>query len=91
MALGLSLEQVVPMVTSNAAEMLGMSERDRQRSRSAARPTFRCWTTSAAGSCLRDNEKNRSSPSGCCVPRSACGRAERFDADAPILPAAVAA
>ena len=29
-ALGLSLEQVVPMVTSNAAEMLGMSGRDRQ-------------------------------------------------------------
>ena len=47
MALGLSLQEVVPMVTTNPAAMLGRSG-ESARWRWAGSPTSRCWTTCAA-------------------------------------------
>jgi dihydroorotase len=90
MALGLSLEQVVPMVTSNAAAMLGMSGEIGALAVGRAadisvlhdeRGRFR----------LRDNEKNEVVAERLLRPAFCLRAGRRFDADAPILPAAVAA
>ena len=69
MALGLSLEQVVPMVTSNPAEMLGLVRRQSARCGPASRPMSRCSTKQRGRYVLRDNEKTRSR----CRPAAAAG------------------
>jgi dihydroorotase len=89
-ALGLSLEQVVPMVTSNPAKMLGRSDeigalkvgRDADVSVLLEKP---------GRYILRDNETNEVISNGILQPAFCLRAGVRFDAVAPILPEAVAA
>jgi dihydroorotase len=90
MALGLSLEQVVPMVTSHAAEMLGMS--DAIGGLAVGRVADVSVLSDERGRFwLRDNEDNRVVAERLLRPHFCLRAGERFEADAPILPAAVAA
>jgi dihydroorotase len=90
MALGLPLEQVAPMVTSNAAEMLGMS--DQIGSLAVGRAADVSVLHDDRGRfLLRDNDKNRVVAERLLRPAFCLRAGRRFDADAPILPAAVAA
>jgi len=90
LALGLSLEQVVPMVTSNAAEMLGMS--DEIGSLEIGRVADISVLADDRGRfLLRDNDHNRVVAERLLQPAFCLRAGERFDADAPILPVAVAA
>jgi len=90
LALGLTLEQVVPMVTVNAARMIGMADTlgslrvggeadvsvlDDHRGR---------WT-------LRDNEGTEVAADRLLSPAFCLRAGERFDATASILPVAQAA
>ena len=89
-ALGLSLEQVVPMVTSNAAEMLGMS--DEIGSLAIGRAADVSVLHDDRGRfLLRDNDNNQVVAERLLRPAFCLRAGQRFDADAPILPAAVAA
>src|SRR5271156_4940212 len=90
MALGLSLDEVVPMVTNNAAAMLGMS------GEIGALAVGRAADISVLDDdrgrfLLRDNEKNQVVAERLLRPAFCLRAGERFDADAPILPVAVAA
>jgi len=90
MALGLPLEKVAPMVTSNAAEMLGMS--DEIGSLAIGRVADVSVLHDDRGRfLLRDNEKNEVVAERLLRPAFCLRAGRRFDADAPILPAAVAA
>jgi dihydroorotase len=90
MALGLPLEQVVPMVTTNAAAMLGMS--DEIGSLAPGRVADISVLHDDRGRfLLRDNEKNQVVAERLLRPAFCLRAGERFDADAPILPVAVAA
>ena len=91
LALGLTLEQVVPMVTTNAAAMIGLSRRDRHAASPAPSPTFRCCRTSAAASSCDDNEKNQVVAERLLQPLFCLRAGQRYDANAVILPEAVAA
>ncbi len=90
MALGLTLEQVVPMVTANAAAMLGLSDE---------LGTLRHGTTADVSVLsdirgrfvLRDNENTRVVAERLFQPAFCLRAGKRFDADASILPQAVAA
>jgi dihydroorotase len=90
MGLGLSLEQVVPMVTSHAAEMLGLADRI-----GALTPGFEADVTilnDVRGRfILRDNEDTRVVVDRLLQPAFCLRAGRRFDADSPILPVAVAA
>ena len=90
MALGLSLEQVVPMVTSNPATMLGMSDRI-----GALTPGFEAdvsvLTDQAGRFLLRDNENTDVVAKRLLQPRFCLRAGKMFRADAPILPQAIAA
>ncbi|MFZ0210454.1 MAG: amidohydrolase/deacetylase family metallohydrolase [Roseiarcus sp.] len=89
-ALGLSLEQVVPMVSTNAAEMLGMS--DEIGSLAIGRAADVSVLHDDRGRfLLRDNDNNRVVAERLLRPAFCLRAGQRFDADAPILPAAVAA
>ena len=89
-ALGLSLEQVVPMVTSNAAEMLGMS--GEIGSLEVGRAADVSVLHDDRGRfLLRDNDNNQVVAERLLRPAFCLRAGQRFDADAPILPAAVAA
>jgi dihydroorotase len=90
LALGLTLEEVVPMVTSNAAAMAGLSgEIGALKPGMAAdvsvlddvRGRFR----------LQDNERTEVIAERLLVPAFCLRAGRRFDATAPILPQAVAA
>jgi dihydroorotase len=90
MALGLTLEQVVPMVTTNPAQMVGRSDElgSLQPGRIAdvsvlsdLRGRFR----------LHDNEQTEVIAERLLQPAFCLRAGERFDATAPILPMAVAA
>lgn len=89
-ALGLTLEQVVPMVTSNPARMLGRSDeigalkvgRDADVSVLLEKP---------GRYVLRDNENSEVVANGLLQPAFCLRAGVRFDAVAPILPQAVAA
>ncbi|MEA2911879.1 MAG: dihydroorotase [Bradyrhizobium sp.] len=90
LALGLTLEQVVPMVTSNPAEMLGRADEigalkvDRDADVSViAQQTGRFI--------LRDNEKNEVIAERLLQPAFCLRAGTRYDAVASILPQAVAA
>ena len=90
LACGLRLEQVVPMVTSNAARMLGLpGELGTLRPGAVADVSVLHdergrWT-------LRDNEGTRVVAERLLRPAFCLRAGRRFDADAPILPAAEAA
>jgi dihydroorotase len=90
LALGLTLEQVVPMVTSNAAAMAGLSDEIGALKPGMAadvsvlddvRGRFR----------LQDNERTEVIAERLLVPAFCLRAGRRFDATAPILPQAVAA
>ncbi len=90
MALGLPLEQVVPMVTANPAKMLGLTDRI-----GALTPGFAADISvlhdDRGRFLLRDNEDTRVVAERLLRPAFCLRAGRRFDADSPILPAAVAA
>jgi dihydroorotase len=90
MALGLTLRQVVPMVTTNAAAMLGLAGEI-----GALRPGMVADISVLADQrgrfILRDNEKNQVVADRLLQPAFCLRAGKRFDADATILPQAVAA
>jgi dihydroorotase len=90
MALGLTLEQVVPMVTTNAAAMLGLSDEI-----GALRPGMMADVSVLSDNrgrfVLRDNEKTQVVAERLLQPAFCLRAGQRFDADASILPQAVAA
>jgi dihydroorotase len=90
MALGLTLRQVVPMVTTNAAAMLGLADEI-----GALRPDMvadiSVLTDQRGRFILRDNEKNQVVAERLLQPAFCLRAGKRFDADATILPQAVAA
>lgn len=90
MALGLALEQVVPMVTSNAAAMLGLAGQI-----GTLKPGLEADVTVLADErgrwVLRDNERNEATVDRMLRPLFCLRAGRRFDADAPILPVAEAA
>ncbi|WP_315744935.1 amidohydrolase/deacetylase family metallohydrolase [Bradyrhizobium sp. SZCCHNR1075] len=89
-ALGLTLEQVVPMVTSNPAAMLGLSDRI-----GALRPGMEADVSvlreKQGRFVLRDNEKTEVIADRLLQPVFCLRAGVRHDATAPILPAADAA
>lgn len=89
-ALGLTLEQVVPMVTSHPAEMLGMAGEI-----GALRPGVGADVTVLrelhGRFALRDNEANEVVTDRLLQPEFCLRAGVRYDAIAPILPHAVAA
>lgn len=90
LALGLSLEQVVPMVTSNAAAMIGMS--DQLGAIGIGRDADITVLDDERGSfVLRDNEGTVVTTDRLLRPAFCLHRGRRFDSDAPILPLAVPA
>ena len=90
MALGLSLEEVVPMVTKHPAEMLGLSDRI-----GALTPGFSADVSvlhdHRGRFLLRDNEDTQVIAQRLLQPAFCLRAGRRFDADAPILPQAIAA
>jgi dihydroorotase len=90
MALGLTLEQVVPMVTSHAADMLGLSG-----TIGTLRPGVDADVTVLAQKpgryILRDNEKTEVVADRLLQPAFCLRAGVRHNAVAPILPQAVAA
>jgi dihydroorotase len=90
MALGLSLEQVVPMVTSNPAKLLG---RDSEIGtlKVGMEADVSVLRQRAGRFVLRDNEDTRVVADSLLQPVFCLRAGERYDADASILPEAVAA
>ncbi len=90
LALGLSIDQVVPMVTSNAAAMLGLS-----REIGALRPGMTADVSVLSDHrgrfVLQDNEKTQVATERLVQPLFCLRAGKRYDADAAILPQAVAA
>jgi len=90
LALGLTLQQVVPMVTSNAAQMVGLSDEI-----GALKPGFTADVSilnDLRGRFrLQDNEKTQIVAERLLEPAFCLRAGKRFDATAPILPRAVAA
>lgn len=90
MALGLPLEQVVPMVTSNPAKMLGMTDQIGQLAVGRVADVS-VLHDDRGRFVLRDNEDLRVIAERLLRPDFCLRAGRRFDADSPILPAAVAA
>jgi dihydroorotase len=90
LALGLTLQQVVPMVTSNAAAMVGLSEEI-----GALKPGMAADVSvldDIRGRFkLQDNERNEVIAERLLMPAFCLRAGRRYDATAPILPQAVAA
>ncbi|WP_151448900.1 amidohydrolase/deacetylase family metallohydrolase [Lacisediminimonas profundi] len=85
LALGLTLEQVVPMVTINAARMIGME--DEIGTLQPGRVADITVLEDARGSwVMTDNEGNQVIARQKLAPLFCLRAGERFDADAPILP-----
>ncbi len=90
MALGLTLEQVVPMVTSNPAKMVGLS--DKIGSLKVGMDADVSVISQIPGKfVLRDNEDTKTVSEGLLQPVFCMRSGVRYDAIAPILPQAVAA
>jgi dihydroorotase len=90
LGLGLTLEQIVPMVTSNAAEMLGLKgEIGTLRPGCVADVTV--LVDERGRWAMRDNENTEVIVERMLRPRFCLRAGRRFDADATILPAAQAA
>jgi dihydroorotase len=90
LALGLSIEQVVPMVTSNAAAMIGMAD-EIGSLRPGATADVSVLADERGRFILRDNEKNHVVAERLLQPLFCLRAGQRYDADAVILPEAVAA
>ncbi len=90
MALGLSLEQVVPMVTSNPAKMLGRDE-EIGALKVGRDADVSVLTEHTGRFVLRDNEKTEVVAERLLQPTFCLRAGARYDAVAPILPQAVAA
>src|SRR3954462_6712521 len=90
MALGLTLEQVVPMVTSRPAEMLGLSD-EIGAIRRGATADVTVLGEQRGRFILRDNEHNEVVAERLLQPAFCLRAGKRHDAVAPILPAAIAA
>jgi dihydroorotase len=90
LALGLALTDVVPMVTSNPAQMVGMADR-----LGALKPGYAADVSvlfdDRGRFVLRDNEDNRVIAGRLLRPAFCLRAGKRYDADSPILPQAVAA
>ena len=90
LALGLSLEQVVPMVTSNAAAMLGLSG-EIGTLRPGTIADVSVLSDDRGRFILQDNEKTKVVAERLLQPLFCLRAGKRYDADAAILPQAVAA
>ena len=90
LALGLSLSDVVPMVTSNPAQMIGLTDRLGALKVGYAADVSVLYDDRGRF-VLRDNEDNRVVAERLLRPAFCLRAGTRFDADAPILPQAVAA
>src|SRR5579871_5875939 len=90
MALGLTLEQVVPMVTSNPAKMLGLADKIGTL-RSGVEADVTVLDEMRGRYILRDNEKTEVVADRLLQPAFCLRAGVRYDAIAPILPQAVAA
>jgi dihydroorotase len=90
MALGLTLQQVVPMVTSNAAAMAGLDD-GTGTLRPGAAADVSVLSDNRGRFVLRDNEKTQVVAERLLQPLFCLRAGKRFDADSPILPQAVAA
>jgi len=90
MALGLSLEQIVPMVTSNPAKMLGRSD-EIGALKVGMDADITVLTEQSGKFALRDNENNEVIAERLLQPAFCVRAGMRYDAVAPILPDAVAA
>jgi dihydroorotase len=89
-ACGLTLEQVVPMVTANAARMLGLGD-EVGTLRPGAVADVTVLDDRRGRWALRDNEGTRVTAERLLVPLFCLRAGRRVDADAPILPVAEAA
>ncbi|MBC7585730.1 MAG: amidohydrolase family protein, partial [Tardiphaga sp.] len=90
MALGLTLEQVVPMVTSNPAKMIGLSDTVGSL-KVGVDADVSVITTKPGRYILRDNENTEVVADGLMQPLFCLRAGVRHDAVASILPEAVAA
>jgi dihydroorotase len=90
LALGLSIEQVVPMVTTNAAAMLGLSG-ELGTLRPGATADISVLSDDRGRFILRDNEKTQVVAERLLQPLFCLRAGKRYDANATILPEAVAA
>ncbi|WP_336489429.1 amidohydrolase/deacetylase family metallohydrolase [Methylobacterium nigriterrae] len=90
MALGIPLEQVVPMVTAHPAEMLGLSDR-LGALRVGREADVSVLHDDRGRFLLRDNEDTRVIADRLLRPAFCLRAGRRFDADSPILPQAIAA
>jgi dihydroorotase len=90
LALGLSIEQVVPMVTTNAAAMIGLSD-ELGTLKPGVTADVSVLADERGRFILRDNEKNQVVAERLLQPLFCLRAGKRFDADAPILPEVIAA
>ena len=90
LALGLSLEQVVPMVTTNAAAMIGLSD-EIGSLRVGTTADVSVLSDERGRFILEDNEKTKVVAERLLQPLFCLRAGNRYDADAAILPQAVAA
>jgi dihydroorotase len=90
LALGLTIEQVVPMVTSNAAAMISKLG-EHGTLKPGATADVSVLSDDRGRFILRDNEKNHVVAERLLQPLFCLRAGERFDADAAILPQAEAA
>jgi dihydroorotase len=90
MALGLTLEQVVPMVTSHPAEMLGLADQIGAL-KVGMDADVSVLVEKAGRFILRDNEKTEVIAESLLQPAFCMRAGVRYDAVAPILPQAIAA
>jgi dihydroorotase len=90
LALGLPIEQVVPMVTTNAAAMIGLSG-ELGTLRPGATADVSVLADERGRFILRDNEKTQVVAERLLQPLFCLRAGRRYDADATILPEAIAA
>ena len=90
LALGLSIEQVVPMVTTNAAAMIGLSD-EIGSLRVGTTADVSVLADERGRFILQDNEKTQVVAERLLQPLFCLRAGKRYDADAVILPQAVAA
>jgi dihydroorotase len=90
LALGLTMEQVVPMVTINAAKMIGM-EHEIGSLKPGVTADVSVLSDQRGKFLLRDNEKNEVVAERLLQPLFCLREGKRYDATANILPEAIAA
>ncbi len=90
LALGLTMEQVVPMVTINAAKMIGM-ENEIGSLKPGVTADVSVLSDQRGKFLLRDNEKNEVVAERLLQPLFCLREGKRYDATANILPEAIAA